>query len=430
MRLEGGGPSTGAERVPRLAPGCDPARLSLTPAEGYLLSRIDGATPLSLLRQIAALPPARRRPLPRALGEGGRGRVGAAPARRAGAAAPAAAHGRAAATAPRAAAPAPGIDPSLDLPVEMQERVIEFEARLDRPYHEILGVAPDADSKTIKQAYFGLSKQFHPDRYFRRNLGPYARARRAHLQEGPRGLRAALGPGHARRGAARSCRGRRAPSRQPSARRVGAAGSPPTRAGLRAAAERPRASIAARFEDRKRKAKSFFESGMAALQEGALARGRRQRAPRDRLRSRTTTPTRAPSPTCSARPTRSARGQLLKEADGALPARATTGTRFRLYEEALHYRPFDAELSHKTGRLAWKLGGDLRKAKEYAMAACELAPDNAAYRRTLGQIYKAAGLDREREARAPERARAWIRRTRSRRQELKTLVRAAGGGRQ
>jgi tetratricopeptide (TPR) repeat protein len=92
----------------------------------------------------------------------------------------------------------------------------------------------------------------------------------------------------------------------------------------------------------------------------------------------------------------------------------------RLYEEALHYRAFDAELSHKTGRLAWKLGTDLRKAKEYAMAACELAPDQPAYRRTLGQIYKAAGLaaNARRELQAalrldPNDAEA--------RQELKTL---------
>ena len=68
---------------------------------------------------------------------------------------------------------APEIDASLDLAVDVQQRVLEFEARLARPYHEILGVAVDADVRAIKQAYFGLSKQFHPDRYFRRNVGPF-----------------------------------------------------------------------------------------------------------------------------------------------------------------------------------------------------------------------------------------------------------------
>ena len=82
---------------------------------------------------------------------------------------------------------------------------------------------------------------------------------------------------------------------------------------------------------------------------------------------------------------------LLKEADGSYQL-GDYRDAFRLYDEALHYRPFDAELSHKTARLAWKLGSDLRKAKDCAMAACELAPENPGYRRTLGQIYKAAGL--------------------------------------
>src|SRR5574337_2171285 len=44
-------------RTPRLAPGCDPARLTLSPAEGYLLSRVDGATPWAVLREIGGLSP-------------------------------------------------------------------------------------------------------------------------------------------------------------------------------------------------------------------------------------------------------------------------------------------------------------------------------------------------------------------------------------
>jgi len=31
-----------------------------------------------------------------------------------------------------------------------------------------------ADTREIKRAYFRLSKEFHPDRYFGRELGPYA----------------------------------------------------------------------------------------------------------------------------------------------------------------------------------------------------------------------------------------------------------------
>ena len=54
-------------RVPRLAPGWERCGLTLSPAEGFLLSRIDGSTPWALLREIGGLAPARSRPLPRTL---------------------------------------------------------------------------------------------------------------------------------------------------------------------------------------------------------------------------------------------------------------------------------------------------------------------------------------------------------------------------
>ena len=42
--------------VPELAADCDVASLPLSPAEGFLLSRIDGSTPWSILRECGALP--------------------------------------------------------------------------------------------------------------------------------------------------------------------------------------------------------------------------------------------------------------------------------------------------------------------------------------------------------------------------------------
>ena len=44
-------------RVPRLAPGWERCGLTLSPAEGFLLSRIDGSTPWALLREIGGLAP-------------------------------------------------------------------------------------------------------------------------------------------------------------------------------------------------------------------------------------------------------------------------------------------------------------------------------------------------------------------------------------
>ena len=47
-------------------------------------------------------------------------------------------------------------------------------ARLaDQNYYELLGVERDADRAALKRAYYQISKEFHPDRFFRRPLGTY-----------------------------------------------------------------------------------------------------------------------------------------------------------------------------------------------------------------------------------------------------------------
>ena len=39
--------------------------------------------------------------------------------------------------------------------------------------YEVLGVAPDADRDAIQKAFYDLSRQWHPDRFFRKELGDY-----------------------------------------------------------------------------------------------------------------------------------------------------------------------------------------------------------------------------------------------------------------
>ncbi len=45
--------------------------------------------------------------------------------------------------------------------------------RQDATHYELLSIAIDADRKTVRDAYFALSKRFHPDVYFKREIGPY-----------------------------------------------------------------------------------------------------------------------------------------------------------------------------------------------------------------------------------------------------------------
>src|SRR5215475_10921449 len=143
--------------VPHLVDGWESQGLRLTPSEGFLLSRIDGVTPWASLRQIAGMPADEVDAcLARWIAQGIVALTDAPPSD--------------AGAAPAADA----LDPSLDLPLELQRRILDFEARLDRPYHDLLGVAVDADARAIKRAFFALSKEFHPDRYFRRNVGSHA----------------------------------------------------------------------------------------------------------------------------------------------------------------------------------------------------------------------------------------------------------------
>jgi curved DNA-binding protein CbpA len=152
------------ERIPRLAPDLDPEDLELTPVEGFLLSRIDGATSWKTLCHIGGLSPLEvDRALERFEAKGVIVVGGSAQAQR----------GAAPADAKKLAPSQPAVDASLGISVELQQRILEFERGLERPYHELLGVDRGADAKDIKRAYFKLSREFHPDRYYRRNTGPF-----------------------------------------------------------------------------------------------------------------------------------------------------------------------------------------------------------------------------------------------------------------
>ncbi len=62
----------------------------------------------------------------------------------------------------------------IDLSDEDRTAIDHFHAlRQDATHYELLGVAVDADRKTVRDAYFALSKRFHPDVYFKREIGPY-----------------------------------------------------------------------------------------------------------------------------------------------------------------------------------------------------------------------------------------------------------------
>ncbi|MEB2346723.1 MAG: DnaJ domain-containing protein [Deltaproteobacteria bacterium] len=379
--------SAADERVPRLGPGVDPTSLPLTPAEGYLLSRVDGRTPWRVLREIGGLSPVEvDRCLERWLAEQVLVVEGAA-GRRAARTPPA----PAARTPEPPAAAGLAVDASLDLPAAVQERLLALAARLDAPYHEILGVPPDADRKALKRAYFALSKEFHPDRYFRKNLGafqatlervfkriveayellsdPMARA------EIEKSLAAMAPPAAAAAGAEAAATPAAAPEPGKPA--------PPRRPHVFSVAERVR-------KERRQRAKRLFEAGMAAYAGGRwleAAGGVRLAIAFDPWNA----VYKEQFAEVQGKAHQERAKQHVKEAESALELRDYP-VALRAFEEALHYRPGDVDLLRRAARLALQTGGDLRQAKEWALEAVEQEPRDAGGHKLLGTIYKAAGL--------------------------------------
>ena len=404
-----------AQKV-RLASAFDPTALALSPAEGFLLSRIDGNTTWGELRQMGALAPDEvDRCLSAWLKDGvieagagandtrsqrdGSGKLAseAAPPRTE--------------TAPEletdtehdreppkeatrvlgsaAISEVPGLDGSLDIDTEFQQELIDFAAGLDRPYHEILGVAIDADARAMKKAYFQLSKRFHPDRYFRRNTGAFAPVIEVCFKRMLEAYELLSDPATR----AEVQREAVAPTAEP-AKPVGLGG------------KKPMSSLEARrrlrqrsgqlsghrrvINDRKRKAKSFFESGMSSFRNErwleaagsvrlAIAFDPDNQAYRESFAD------------VQRRAHEERAKVLLKQANGAYEMRDLKDA-YKLFDEAVHYRPFDPELAHRTANLAWSVGNDLKRAKELAQQAVDLEPDEGQYRRTLGAIFAEAGM--------------------------------------
>jgi curved DNA-binding protein CbpA len=373
-------------RCPRLAPGWAERATALSPTEGFLLSRIDGHTPWAVLRQIGGL-------LPEEADLALEGWVqtglvlldGASPT--VPAAAPVA--------APRApAAPAPGaIDASLDLDVALQKEILAFEVRLgEATYHEILGVGKGSDEREIKRAYFRLSKRFHPDRYFRRNIGDHAArldrifkqvalayellsdpATRTELE---RGLEDAPPPAAAEEAArpaapkpAKPAGGYRAPSRMENLERL-----------------RKRFKMPAKvLTERRFRARQFHDAARAAAHQKRWLEA--AASARLAIAFDPWTPAyREHFASIQADVHAVRASQLLEQAGSA----GVVSDALRLLDEAIHYRPADAALHARAAALAIE-AGDLQRAQEYAESACELVPDAVAHHVTLSRIHKRLG---------------------------------------
>lgn len=379
------------QQKPQLSGSWDPSSAHLTPAEGFLLSRIDGHTPLEQLRLIGGLPPEEvDRCLERWVSDGIVTFEGPPSSGVAGAA-----------NSEPSEPPgdeSDGFETGTDLSREEQRRILEFEASLDRPYYMLLGVEVDADIREIKRAYFKLSREFHPDRHFGRELGGFASRLETIFMKIVEAYELLSDP--ATRAEIERSMSQAPPSEPPRDAAGRHAEEPePEVDAKRAALDRLRRHFRIPEEvlvERRFKAKQFHQSAMVSSRRGnwkeAGASIRLAIAfdpwNDDYKRS---------FAEVQARVHQVRAAELLAEAEVSLDARSKQDA-MRMYEEALSYRPCDPEINAKAASLALELG-DLDAAREYADVACNAQPAVAGHYRTLGKILRRMGLrEKAREA--------------------------------
>lgn len=189
--MEGDDRAPADARVPALAEECDLTALKLDPFGGFIASRIDGraglqeiadstgATMDQVLGVIASLemsgvlswvePPRVSRPRPKPSSGRKRRPLQHTPGR----------------GTVRTRPPPPGASRVLYDPAELEEADVDLDVDRRRTildtfyrlseldHYQLLGVPRDADKKAIREAYFQLSKQFHPDTLYGKRLGSY-----------------------------------------------------------------------------------------------------------------------------------------------------------------------------------------------------------------------------------------------------------------
>jgi hypothetical protein len=181
--------------APKFIDGLGPANLipkriagatlsALGAEEGFVLSRVDGQTTLGQICLLVPFPEEQTAALLRKLWEAGaidvpglRRSTGTHVSERAQPAmTPAEVEAQPVAAARAAPKPIPPPDNAHELEIapEQQLRIDTMLAGLEIwNAFELLELTIDADDKEIKRAYFRLSKEFHPDRYFKKRIGDY-----------------------------------------------------------------------------------------------------------------------------------------------------------------------------------------------------------------------------------------------------------------
>lgn len=165
-------------RVAQLVPNVDYKKLPLSPVEGNVFSRIDGrASEEDIVRSTGYHRETVQKAIDRLIELGAamdmeRVRAKEASARDAKTVATTALGGFDPNSVPTYEARE--LDEETDLDLAKKKQILDGYYRLDKlTFYELLGVHQLVDKKQIKAAYYQLAPEYHPDKFFRRNLGSF-----------------------------------------------------------------------------------------------------------------------------------------------------------------------------------------------------------------------------------------------------------------
>ncbi|MBW2383416.1 MAG: DnaJ domain-containing protein [Deltaproteobacteria bacterium] len=376
-------------RIIRLAPQCDPTSLALTAEEGFLLSRIDGATPWRLLREIGGMDADEADLcLEGWLANGLVEVAGLASEEKRRNGTKVRAVRQRDVGAGRTELDESLIDAELDLDIDVQRRILSFELGLEQDYYSLLSVEKSAETKDIKRAYFKLSKEFHPDRYFRRNIGAYAERLERIFKKVLEGyeilsdpdLRAGLDEAEAVKVEPQSAGPFSSPCGEPAGPQ-----RPLTKL------ERLRQRMPFRIPEkvlveRRRQAEELFKAAHLSERSGQLVEA--ASAVRVAISfDSTNAEYRRMLVDLQARIAEKKANELL--AEGTSYSTDSTQLRkvLRILEDVLLYRPHDPGINDRAAAVSLMLG-QYKPALEYAETAVEHSPEVGKYHTMLGLVYK------------------------------------------
>ncbi len=259
----------------------------------------------------------------------------------------------------------------IEIDISEREKIDRFYNNLDKMnYYQILNVPFDAPLKVIKQQFYLLSKEFHPDRYFKKNIGEY----RNKLEEIFKKIREAY--------EVLSDNVTKEIYRESTSANV--------------IDERQRSTVASPLLDaiaeRVKKAKIFFEDGMRFYNEGNFSS-----ALNNFKLSVAYDPFNKKYKEMLTKADEQAKKTKIKtiiEQAEIKDSMGETEEAIALLEDVLRHGCDDAVVYHNLAKLYLKRGKNLQTAKNYCLKAMELDPKKAEFHITLGEIYTSAGLVR------------------------------------